>query len=224
MATVQDCIDGLHVTYPAVQDDQALLYFRQIHHEIVSQGQLELDQETVSLTAGTREYALSTSDKITSVRAAYYKKSAADIVKLTAVSTDWMDRNVDVWRTVTDTGDPNKFYIEATDAGNGDVRLGLDPIPDTTTSGGLPAVLLYGSTYQALVATDQIPAMIPSIRVYIEGMKKLWAADRDTGNLSVWDELYRRELHAALAYIGGTIEDLHSPRIVPAWMRSAKVE
>ncbi|MCH7945863.1 MAG: hypothetical protein IIC73_07620, partial [Armatimonadetes bacterium] len=63
-----------------MQEAQALLYFRQIHHEIVSQGQLELDSETVSLTAGTREYALSTGDKITSVRAAYYKKSATDIV------------------------------------------------------------------------------------------------------------------------------------------------
>ena len=145
-------------------------------------------------------------------------------MKLSPVSTDWMDRNVDVWRTVTDTGDPNKFYVEATDAGSGDARLGLDPIPDTTTSGGLPAVLLYGSTYQALVATDQIPAIIPSIRVYIEGMKKLWASDRDTGNLSVWDELDRRELHAALAFISGTIEDLTSPRVVPAWMRSAKLK
>ena len=106
MATVQDCIDGLHVTYPQAQDAQALLYFQQIHREVCSQAQIELDSETITLTDGTREYALSATDKMTQVRAAYYRKTATATTKLTPVSTDWMDRNVKTWRTTTDTDEP----------------------------------------------------------------------------------------------------------------------
>ena len=39
-----------------------------------------------------------------------------------------------------------------------------------------------------------------------------------------WDANYQRELHAALAHINGTVEDLAAPRLVPAWMRNARIE
>lgn len=223
MATVQDCIDGLHVTYPQVQDDQALLYFQQIHHEICNQAQIELDSETHDLVAGTREYALNSTDIMTQVRAAYYRKSATEKTKLVPVSTDWMDGNVPTWRYETATGEPLRFYVEAVES-NGEVRVGLDPIPDTTTSGGFPVVSLYGTTFQAMLATENVPTIVSSIRVYIEGMKKLYSSDRDPDRFAIWDELYQRELHNTLAYINNTIEDLDSPRVVPRWMKNTKVQ
>ena len=134
-----------------------------------------------------------------------------------------MDGNVQAWRTTTDTGEPTKFYVEAVNT-NGEVRVGLDPVPDTTTSGGYPVVALYGTTYQAMLTNETVPSIIPSIRVYVEGMKKLYASDRDPERVGIWDELYRRELHSTLASINNTIEDLDSPRVVPRWMRNTKVQ
>lgn len=168
--TVQDCIDGLHVAYPQVEDAQALIYFRQIHRELLAQSQIETGSEAIDLTAGQREYALDQTDKITVVRAAYYKKSATDITKLTPVSTDWLDENDPTWRATTERGQLAHYYIEG-------AKLGLDPVPDATTAAGLPQVLLYGTTYQALVTTDPIPEIVPGIRVYVEGMKRLDASD-----------------------------------------------
>ena len=160
---------------------------------------------------------------MTQVRAAYYRKSATETTKLTPVSTDWMDMYVKTWRATTETGTPTKFYVEAVET-SGEVRVGLDPVPDTTTSGGYPVVVLYGTTYQAMLANENVPSIIPSIRVYVEGMKKLYASDRDPERVAIWDELYRRELHSTLASIDNTIEDLDSPRVVPRWMRNAKVQ
>ena len=214
MPTVQDCIDGLHVSYPQVEDAQALIYFRQIHRELLAQAQIETGSEAIDLTAGQREYALDQNDKITVVRAAYYKKSATDVTKLTPVSTDWLDEHASTWRTTTEQGEPQRFYIEG-------AKIGLDPVPNANTTEGL---LLYGTTYQALVTTDPIPEIVPSIRVYVEGMKRLYASDRDPAMFKEWDDMYRRELHAALAHINGQIEDLESPRLVPVWMRNRRIE
>ena len=226
MATVQDCIDGLHVTYPQVQDDQALLYFRQVHREVCNLGQLNYDSYTFSsLVAGTREYVMSDLDVTTSVRAAYYQTDADTYYKLTPTSTDWLDEYRPNWRLDTDTGQPEMFYIE----GKGsyvdpeETRIGFYPTPNTTSTSGYPRVVTYGTTYQAMNPTEDIAPIIPSIRVYIEGMKKLYASDRDPDRLAMWDELYKRELHSTLAYINNTIEDLDAPRVVPRWMRNTSV-
>lgn len=299
MAIVKDCIQGFKVVYPRVDDRQTLLYFQQIHHEILSKGQLEADSEDISMTDGTREYTKnSTTEEITQVRAAYYMKSTTDITKLVPTSTDWLDRNRSNWReaatqvesgtttsttsnklvdsgqnfdetvavndtvsnttdttettvsavdsattlslnsdimtsaeayiiTSPTTGRPIYFYVEATDSSSqttaGQVIVGFDPIPDTTKSGAYPIVRLYGSIYQILLEQEEIPAIIPSIRVYVEGMKMLWAADRDPERLPLWERMYEKELHKCLVYIDSTIEDL-DPIINPDWMHNRKVQ
>jgi hypothetical protein len=217
MPTVQDCIDGLHVSYPQVDDTQALIYFRQVHRDLLANAQIETGEELLDLTAGQREYALDQTDKIVVVRAAYFIKSAQDATKLTPVSTDWLDTYDPTWRTSTQQGRPQRFYIE-------DGKVGLDPVPDTTTAAGFPQVALYGTTYQALVTTDEVPDIVPTVRVYVEGMKRLYASDRDPALFAQWDAIYQSELHKALAYINGQVEDLESPRLVPAWMKNRRIE
>ena len=224
MPNVQDCIDGLHVAYPQVEDAQALTYFRQVHREVLALAQIETGAEPLDLTAGQREYALDSTDKIVNVRAAYYIKSATDVTRLAPVSTDWLDSHSPTWRASTEKGQPKRFYIEGVLANGGEVHLGLDPVPDTTTSAGYPQVVLYGTTYQALVATDPIPEIVPTVRVYVEGMKRLYASDRDPARFAQWDEIYKRELQATLAAIDSGIEDLESPLLVPKWMRSRCIE
>lgn len=212
--TVQDTIDGLHVAYPQVEDAQALIYFRQVHREILAHAQIETKEQQIDLTAGQREYPL---DDIAVVRAAYLAKSTIDIKKLAPTSTDWLDEHVPTWRATSEQGEPVRFYVE-------DANVGLDPIPDTTTSAGFPKLLVYGTDNQALTETDNIPKGIPSIRVYVEGMKRLYASDRDPSRFDQWDQSYQAELHKTLAAIDATTEDLDAPRLVPAWMKNARVE
>jgi hypothetical protein len=190
MPTVQDCINGLRVSYPQVEDAQALQYFRDVHREILSLAQIETEEETLDLTAGQREYATQT----TTVRAAYHARSASDVTRLIPTSTDWLDDNRPNWRQDQQRGRPTAFFIE-------DGKVGLDPVPDTTTVAGFPKLVLYGSAYQALVAVDPIPAAVPSIRVYVEGMKKLYASDRDPDRFAQWDANYQRELHELVSQI-----------------------
>lgn len=211
MPTVQDTIDGLHVSYPQVSDAQALIYFRQVHREVLDAAQIENGEEEIALTQGQREYTVTT----TTVRAAYYYRSATDVKKLTPTSTDWLDENAPTWRADNEQGEPTHFYVE-------DGKLGLHPVPDETTA-TYPKVTLYGTTYSALVAEDDIPIAIPTVRVYVEGMKRLYASDRDPSRFQDWDAIYQSELHKALAHINATIEDL-SPQITPAWMRNTPVE
>jgi hypothetical protein len=210
--TVQDTIDGLHVSYPQVSDAQALIYFRQVHREILNAAQIENGEEDVALTAGQREYAIET----TTVRAAYHYRSAADVKKLAPTSTDWLDANAPTWRADNEQGEPTHFYTE-------DGKIGLHPVPNETTA-TYPKVTVYGTTYSALVPEDPIPVAVPTIRLYVEGMKRLYASDRDPSRFPQWDDAYRRELHAALAHINANIEDLQAPRLTPAWMRNTRIE
>lgn len=209
--TVQDTIDGLHVSYPQCSDAQALIYFRQVHREILNAAQIENGEEDVALTAGQREYAITS----TTVRAAYYYRSAADVTKLAPTSTDWLDGNVPTWRADQEQGEPTHFYIE-------DGKIGLHPVPDQTTA-TYPKVTVFGTTYSALVAEDPLPVALPSIRVYVEGMKRLYASDRDPARFNDWDAIYQSELHKALAHINSTIEGLEAPRLTPAWMRNTPI-
>jgi hypothetical protein len=55
-------------------------------------------------------------------------------------------------------------------------------------------------------------------------MKRLYASDRDPALFAQWDAIYQSELHKALAHINGQVEDLESPRLVPAWMQNRRVE
>lgn len=212
--TVQETIDGLRVAYPQVSDAQALIYFRHIHREILALAQIETDETTIDLTAGQREYPL---PDLTNVRAAYLVKSAQDATKLTPVSTDYLDEQDPTWRNTTQQGEPVRFYVE-------DAVIGLEPVPNTTTSAGFPKVVVYATTYQALVAIDDLPLAVPSIRVYVEGMKRLYAGDRDPARYQQWDELYQAELHKTLAHLNGLVEDLDAPRIIPAWMKNRRVQ
>lgn len=223
MPNVQDCINGLRTTYALVTDAQALTYFNQIHRELIEHAQIQIGSEDVLLVSGQREYTLNGTIKIVSVRSCVYVESASSSREIEAVSTDWLDNIKPGWRNDPEQATPEKFYIEAVET-NGEMRIGFFPTPLLGTVAGYPKVIVYGAKFKSLIATDQIPESVPSIRVYIEGMKRLTASDTDVVHFDEYDEAYQQELHRTLASINGTIEDLDSPRIVPVWMKNKKVQ
>lgn len=225
---VSDAIDGLQRAYPKITDAMALPLFKEVYIEVLALCQVEEGTEDKNLTDGTREYELTYDPQILKVRAVYYIESATSATKLTPVSSDWMDDNISQWRTTTNTGTPARFYIDyptsAALTTQGKAVIGLDPIPDTTTSGGYPIIRIFGPEYEEPAATTDIPQAFPNVRVFIEGMKRNWAMDRDPKMYPLFKKTFEDELTKAQNFINSQIEDLDSPKFAPAWMRNTAVQ
>lgn len=225
---VSGVIDSFQRTYPKVTDADALTLFKEVYVEVLAICQAEGGTESKNLTDGTREYELTYDPLLLNIREVYYIDSATTRKKLVPVSTDWMDENVSGWRVDTTTGTPSRYYIDAPTSASltteGKMVIGLDPIPDTTTSGGYPIITMFGSEYEEPSATSDIPSIFPNVRVFIEGMKRNYASDRGTTEEYLrFSDAFERELTKAQGFINQQIEDLDSPRIVPTWMRNVRV-
>ena len=221
-------IDSFQRTYPQCNDTDALVLYAEVLLEVLALLGIEGGTEDFNLTDGTREYELTYDPQILSTRAAYYVTAAGTATKLTPVTTDWMDRNIDQWRITTETGTPDKFYIDSPTSAalttQGKLVIGLDPIPDTTTSGGYPILRIYGPEWENPAATSDVPQAITNVRVLIEGMKRNYASDRDTTETWLrYSDAFGRELSKAKALIDNQIEDLNEPQIVPQWLYGRKL-
>ena len=227
--TVQDVVDRAQVAYPGVPDAEMLKHYKETLWEILVMADVEKNSATEDLTDGTREYELSYDPFFSSIDMVYYRSSAVSAKKLTPVSVEWMDKHAQAdWRTTTDTGTPDKFYIDAPTSSSltteGKIVIGLDPIPDTTTSSGFPIVKIYGTEFEEPSLTSKVPAMFQSIRVLIEGCKKLVASDSYPDHVVAWQSLYENELHKTLSFINQQVSELDAPRLVGRWMQNIRVE
>ena len=209
--------------FPYLTDADGLTLYKEVLLEVLGLLQIEGGTEDVTLTSGTREYEMVYNPQILSVRAAYYITAANTAVKLTGVTTDWMDRNVTQWRFTTDTGTPDKFYIDSPTSAalttQGKIVIGFDPIPNTTTD-TYPYVRIYGPEYEEPAATSDVPQSIPNVRVLIEGIKRNYAMDRNAEKYQLYSHTFENELLRCKALIDAQIEDLDEPQIIGNWMRS----
>ena len=223
-----DVIDGAQRTYPKLTDTDGLVLYKEVLQEVLSFLQIEQGTEDHNLTDGTREYELTYDPQIIGDIVVYYISDSSTAVRLTPVSTDWMDDHVDQWRTTTDTGTPNKFYIDSPTSAalttQGKIVIGLDPIPDTTTSAGYPIIRIYGVEYEEPSATSDVPQSIPNVRVLIEGIKRNYAMDRDPERYPLFNKTFRDELAKAQGLINRQLKGLNAPIIVGDWMTNTSVQ
>lgn len=221
-----DAIDGAQRTYPQISDTVGLVLYKEVLIEVLSRMQVEHGSEDKNLTDGTREYEVTYDPQIIGDIVVYYLTDADSATRLTPVSQDWMDANVDNWRVTTDTGTPTRFYYGAPTSAalttQGKVVIGLDPIPDTTTTGGYPIVRIYGVEYEEPSATSDIPQAVPNIRVFIEGIKRNWAMDRDPANYPLFKSTFEDELAKAQFIDQSKLKGFNSPIIEGDWMRTRK--
>ena len=221
---VSGVIDSAQRAFPYMTDDDGLTLYKEVLLEVLALLQIEGGTEDFTLTDGTREYEMVYNPQILSVRAAYYITAANTATKLTPVTTDWMDRNVTQWRFTTDTGTPDKFYIDSPTSAalttQGKIVIGLDPIPDTTTGATYPYVRVYGPEYEEPAATSDVPQSIPNVRVLIEGIKRNYAMDRNVEKYQLYSHTFENELVRCKALIDAQIEDLDEPQIIPVWMKN----
>lgn len=225
--TVQNVLDDFAEAYPGVTAARQLVIFLQVYREVSNFLHIEKDVQQENLTSGTREYELSYDPLLVNIDAVYYVDSSTTATKLAAVSEDWMDAHIEDWRTTTDTGTPDKFYVRWPDSAGvtteGKLVIGLDPIPDTTTSAGYPILNIYGSDFTTLAATDKIPSAFPNIRVLVEGMKRVYAANRDQSAYEFYKTNFEHELGKMQAFLNNQVSDVPT-QVVPEWMSTTAVE
>lgn len=224
---VSNAVSEFQRAYPQVSDADALAIFKPVYIEVLARCQVEGGTEDKSLTDGTREYELTYDPQILRMSVVYYITAANTQVKLKPVSTDWMDRNVSGWRTTTDTGTPDKYYVDAPTSSSlttqGKVVIGLDPIPDTTTGATYPFVRIFGTEYEEPSSTTDIPMAFPNVRVFVAGMKRNYASDRDTTEAYL---RFRDEFEYELTNAQSVISNLDggdNPRVEPTWMTTQPV-
>jgi len=156
--TVQNVVDQARIGYPSIPDvgapSTAVNLANEVHNDILTRCGIQTDTETITLTSGTKEYSLPVTARfatsVTYVRSA----SAEDVVKLLSRSQEEFENESPAYK-YSDSGEPTSYYI--THGSDGTVSIGLDPTPDTTTSGGYPKVVMRVGRGATLTAAGNLP-------------------------------------------------------------------
>lgn len=185
---VQTVVTRLRRAYPDITEAVALELVNEVHQELCLDLPLIVTTEDITLTAGTREYALN--ENTLRVWAAEYVTSAADGARTSLLETDLslLYKISPNWRA-GGRGTPTRFYISRSST---DYVVGIDPNPASSTSGGYPIVRLHVSRRASdLLIGDSFPKGILKLDLYLSGAAYKWCAERSIkDDLMVWAKRY----------------------------------
>ncbi len=144
----------------------AELLFNDIYREVMMDVDFTTEAvDSINLTAGTRLYNLPATSM--QVHRVTIQTAASTFLSVSPADIGALDKKQPLWRTVSATPalPISQWYIDSD-------KLGLYPIPDTTTSGSYPVALVYSqkSPTAALVSADVLPNSIPSIEPFMYGV------------------------------------------------------
>jgi len=204
--TVQDIIDDVRREYAkGVSDAEVLYHLQQVHTDIITAVRLNVDDETITLTDGTKGYALD--DDILKVWSAKYYRSASDAYGLKAIHLDELNSDNPHW-VITPDMEPRSFYIEQG-------FIYFHPTPPTTTSGGYPKVVITVSRDVTLATDTELPGYVRSAGAWVEATKEAIAkSKKDWESYSVFKSDAKEELiKLKNAVVGRNVE--FNPSIRP---------
>lgn len=210
--TFQTIIDDAQRTFQDMPDATALTLVRDIDRRVLQRIPLYKTTEDITLVAGTREYALNEAT-VRVWHADYLESSTAEPEGLIATQIEWLNQNVPGWRN-TEEARPREYY---TDYDLSDLKIGFNPIPETSSSGGYPTVRLYVSRIRLSAGlSDTVPKGLTSDEVYKTGLRWLWAQETRLEEAEYWRGLYEKHLlEEEERYFSRTVQ---APRqIVPSW-------
>lgn len=143
--------------YPEAGNTRAVQLFQKAFNWAMDIAAPRYSTITVNLVAGTNEYTLDTD--VLRVQTVEYLFSATWSNKLEAVTIDELDVTVIGWRNFS--GQPIKYYALSEASGNTAInRVGLYPNPQTTTSGGYPALRLSCNLVDDFGTSDTLPPVL----------------------------------------------------------------
>ncbi|HAM40048.1 MAG TPA: hypothetical protein DCP69_01580 [Candidatus Omnitrophica bacterium] len=177
-------------------------YVNQIHNMVLVELGIRDTTTDLTLTAGTRSYTLP--ETAIEVKAATYIRSstANDHTALRATTEEAMDLADPNWRERDVQGTPFRFFVTSSSSSNNTVKkITLDPIPDTTSSGGYPNVRLAIVQNVTLVSTDTIPVEMSNSQVYLDGAKWLHCKNtRREQEAEYWYAQFRKSMDYEVQY------------------------
>lgn len=177
--TVQDVVDAARVGYPGIPDigapSIAVNLFNEVHNDILARCGIQTDTETISLTADTKEYALAVTARFASTAVYVRSATAGDAVKLQSKAQEAFEADHGTYKNEA-SGEPDSYYI--VHSSDGTVKIGFDPTPDTTTSGGYPSVVMRVGRGATLTASGNLPLGVKNHTAWIAGIQAFWARRR----------------------------------------------
>lgn len=221
--TITQLTTDIQIRFPDLSSTIAERYANVIHNQLMRRLGIRETTTDISLTAGTREYDLAESN--VSIKSASYIKTSSDndFIVLERTSRDELDLTDDRWRTRVTRGTPLRFYISsAADADSSEKKIGFDPIPDTTTSGGYPIVRLYHSAIATLSGSDVLPPDISSSQVYLDGMSYLHCKATRKKEVEYWRAQYRLSLDEEVDLYRQQVRN-HPARRDTSWIPGSRV-
>ena len=168
--------------------------FDESHRQILNELEARNGTVVIPLTAGTREYALSST--VAKIWEAYYQASATESswIKLKPMSIQQLANRGD-WRSDGSRAIPTEYYVSTAVSGNTSTNVvGFNQIPPTTTSGSYPNITLYCTVVTDLVGGDALPAWIAYPNVYVYLMCYWYAIMRRPESAKLYLDLYMSEL------------------------------
>ena len=168
--------------------------FDESHRQILNELEARNGSIVISLTAGTREYALSST--VAKIWEAYYQESANEATwyNLVPMSIQQL-ANRGAWRSQAQQVRPTEYYISTTLSGNTSTNvIGFNQIPPTTTPASYPNVTLYCTVVADLAGGDLLPVWISFPNVYVYLMCYRYSIMRRPETAKLYLDLYTKEL------------------------------
>lgn len=193
---------------------KAVSYLNDIRPNLLSRLQQRRTSQDITLTAGTQQYVTSSSVRIDEVR---YQKSAtaSDYDVVHPISKDELVREELDWGK-KGQGKVRRYWLETGTAG---AKIGFLNIPETTTSGGYPKVVIYGTETNTLSSGDTIYDDLPNSNIYVSGICLEYARARVEDQIPKWMKLHELDMIEAEAYLSRKQARNEGGRIVPAYRR-----
>lgn len=182
---------------------RAIAYAATIHKRLCNDLGIRETTKDIQMVAGQMDYALGS--EVVNIFAAVYYTSATELTPLTVTSFEKEDLDDESWREETlRDGTPNRYLVRSAKAasGTGDtLSLTLLPTPDTDFDTDYPIVRLWVTSHAAFSATtDVLPESLLDERVYVNGVRMLFAEDNALEVAPFYREAYERDLDVVKAW------------------------
>jgi hypothetical protein len=182
--------------YTDCSEATAQTLFNEAYKHVLMNIKCRTAEVILTVTAGTREYTLAEVNQ--QVNFAYWEPSTdlASSWQLQECNLDSLSIVEPGWQSSGgSTSQPTRYYT--TNVSNSDgaiIKIGLDPIPSTTSSGGYPRVRLNVTQYSTLTASETVPEGLLDDNVYLFYMAWRWAIRQDREQMNMWKDAYRESL------------------------------
>jgi len=196
---VDTIIDNAQRVYPDLTDAIGLIFLNQVRRDLHRRFKLRQASQDINLTSGTQEYAYSAD--FMNVETVHYVTASGVSVNLEPVEYSYLNKFERDWRD-TAAGTPTRFYLLVGDTTSGPM-IGLDPKPNTTTSGGFPIITVRGTKTVDMAAGETIYDDIPNSLVYEYGICFHFARTERIEDAEYYRFLYENALVETADYLFG---------------------